>query len=372
MKHITKILKKNNFIPELGYIIVLGTGAIVYNGQLGVYYSRKTIGDKLCGLADKHGSYAIPETSKFLQTVNVLEDISSIALKEKESVLTIKFAGKGVVDVPLVLNISEEIPHLQIKWKTYEEAKKEGLPLSSLWSDISKLITNEGEALWGDVIGVYGDEKKLVSFDYGIYLHSDEIENIKIPDFYCPRALVELGLNAVDYLVVDEENVYLVGKNVQYVCCGVESSPTVKEMVQLKSDFEKGEKKKVTLNLTSGLWRRAKLFSSAVLTMKVRAGEIFVEHDTWSECIGKTEAPDTELNTRVSLLERWASGTLNHSISLSEEGTWSLHGKTRGGLHFYAVLTNTGVGIDEETTEESSTDEKVSDEVDIPEGSSLL
>lgn len=368
MKHIQKVLKKSNFIPELGYIVITKDGAVVYNGQVGVSYSRALIGERLCSLADKYGTYAIPETTKFLQTLNVLEKVSSVNLIEKESCLSITFNGKGKVKCPVVLNISDDIPHLQIKWKNYKEVKdqKLGTPLTSLWSDIKNLITSEGEALYGDVLGIYGSEGKLLSFDYGVFLLA---EQKGLPDFYCPRALIDLGLNSVDYLVTDEDSVFLVGDKVQFVCCGVQKSDKVNDMIQLKDSFEQGEKKKVTLDFGTSLWKRAKLFSNAVLTLRVKDGEMFLEHDTWSETIGKTEAPDTQFTTRLSLLERWVSGTLKHSISLAEDGTWSLYGITRGGLHFFATLTGVEEVIEEDEKKEEIAE---SEELDIKEGESLL
>jgi hypothetical protein len=365
MNRILKVLKKDNFIPELGYLVVTADGMCVYNGQVGIKYSRKLAGERLCSLAQKAGAYAIPEPSKFLRTVSVLEDISSVELIEKESAITIKFASKGSLKIPVVTNLHEQVPHLLLKWKTLEEANESGTEINSLWNEVHALTTNEGEALWGDVIGVYGQDGKLVSFDWGVYLHSDDM---KLPDFYCPRSIVELGLKSMSHFMIDGDTINIVGHEVQYVFTGLAKSSVVNDMMHLKDHFEKGETKKVTLDFKSGLWKRAKLFASAILSLKVTNGEIFVHHDTWSECIGKTEAPDAEFVTRISLLSRWASGTFEHSISISQDGTWYLFGKTRGGLSFYAVLTDVAKGEIEESTEEP----EVSVLPDIEEGKSLL
>ena len=365
MRRILKVLKKDNFIPELGYIVVTSKGMSVYNGQIGVNYSRKLAGERLCLLADNLGAYAIPEPAKFLKIVNALEDITAVELLEKESAITIKFAGKGVVKIPVVMNLHEQVPHLLINWKSLETARKDGIEITPLWNEISNLTTNEGEALWGDVIGVYGHGKKLVSFDYGVYLHS---KAIKAPEFYCPRSLIDLGLLNMEFAVVEDDTIYLVGNEVQYYCSGVSKSDIVDSMMQLKDGFSKGTKNKVTMDFTSGLWKRAKLFATAVLLFKVSKGEIFIKHDTWEECIGKTVAPDAEFTTRISLLERWASGTFEHSISIEKDGTWNLFGKTRGGMSFYAVLTD----VQKPSAEKSSDKDEVAEIDDIEEGGSLL
>ena len=366
MRRVTKVLKRDNFIPELGYLVVDSNGMTAYNGQIGIHYSRQTTGERLCSLADTNGAFGIPDPSQFLKTISVLESIASVELSKKESAITIRFAGKGILKIAVVLDLHAKIPHNDIKWKTYEDAKENGVEVSSLWREIEHLVTNEGEALWGEVIGVYGCEGKLVSFDYGVYLHS---EGEKTPEFYCPRSILTLGLKNMDYAIVEGDIVYLVGKECQYVCTGVTKSEVVSEMMQLKDSFKAGVSKTVTLDFTSGLWKRAKLFASAVLTLKVRNGEIFVEHDTWSECIGQTEAPNAEFTTRISLLERWASGTLEHAISLVADGTWNLYGRTRGGMNFYAVLTD----VYNPSIDSTSVDDTIdSDEIDIEEGESLL
>lgn len=370
MKQITQILKKDNFIPELGYIVIDKDGMMAYNGQIGVKFSRKIAGERLCLIADENGAYAIPDPQKFLKIVSALDNIELVELNKKSSSIKIKFAGKGVVKIPVVLDLHSDTPHLNIKWKNMEQAKKEGIALTSLWTEVSTLITQEGEALWGDVIGVYGNNGQLVSFDYGVYIHS---EDIKAPKFYCPRSLIDLGLRNLEFAVVSDDTVQLVGNDAQYICTGVSESAVVTDMMALKESFAKGENKKVTLDFTSGLWRRAKLFADVVLKFEVKDGQIFISHDNWSECIGKTEAPNAEFVTRISLLERWASGTFEHAISVNKGSDWNLYGKTRGGMHFYAVLTDLGIIPEiEEEIENPIESDVVSEEIDLPEGQSLI
>ena len=369
MKRISKIIKKTNFMQEFGYLVVTPKGMIVYNGEIGIMYSRSLAGEKLCTIADKHGPYAFPEPVKFLRSLSVLEDIKSVDLIKNSSAIQIKFSNKGSILIPIVMNLGEDLPHLLLNWQDHAKASKKGFAITSLWNEIYNLTTNEGEALWGNSVGVYGHNKELVSFDHGVYIHSTDG---KASDFFCPRSLLELGLRNLDYAVTDisddtGDSLYLVGKNMQYVCIAAAKSEVVEEMCQLKSDFEGGDKKKVSINATSGLWQRSKVFAETLLTMKIKKGNITVGYNNWEEIIGTTEAPDSIFTTRISILERWASGTVKHGISINENSEWNLHGTTRGGLQFYATLTDYSVfeKMDEE-------EDEIESMPDLSEGESLL
>lgn len=368
MQRISKVIKGDNYIPEYGYIVVTKQGMIIYNGQVGMRYSRKLTGERLCQIADTVGAYAIPEPLKFLKIISVLESITAVTVDEKNSHIRIDFAGRGEITIPVLLNLPEGIPHLAIEWIDMKTAKDTGMEISSLWNEMDGLTTTEGEALWGDVIGVYGSEGKLVSFDYGVYVHSDKLD---IQNFYCPKALVGLGLRGMDYAVVQGEGIQLVGSDIAYICTGVAKSKVVEDMMSIKDDFEAGIKKKITLDFTSGVWRRAKLLVDAVLVLKIQNNQIFIECDRWKERIGKTEADDAEFHTRITLLERWASGTFKHAISVTKDGTWNLFGVTRGGMNFYGVLTDIAES-DTSPKKNTATKEVVSELPDITEGESLL
>lgn len=336
MQRLAKVLNKDNFIPELGYLVVTGDGMIVYNGQIGIKYSKKQAGSKFCDIAAKSGTYAFPDPITFFKTLKVLEDVKSVALVKSESSITIKFAGKGVVKIPVVMNVHKDIPHLHLNWMDVVKHKAKGIPINSNWEELTKLTISDAPAQFGVVLGIYGYLKRLVSFDLGVYIHGDP-ENV--PDFYCPRALLELGLKDVEFAIVKDDEIYLVGAEVQYAFFGSEESEATSDFKKLEEDISTGDVKKVTLDYTSGLWKRMKTLSNESLTLKITKGKIFVGHDTWSECIGKTEAQDIEFTTRASLLERWGSSTLEHGILLSAEGSWFIYGKTRGGMHFYGALS---------------------------------
>ena len=236
MKRISKIIKKTGFMQEFGYLVVTAEGMVVYNGEVGIKYSRSLVGENLCSIADKNGPYALPEPVKFLRCLSVLEDIKSVDLIKKSSAIQIKFSNKGSVLIPIILDLSEDLPHLILNWQDHAKAGKKGFAISSLWKEIYDLTTTEGEALWGNAVGVYGHNKELVSFDHGVYIHSVEG---KSPDFYCPRALLELGLRNLDYVVAEQseegaDSLYLVGKNIQYVCVGATKSDVVTEMCNLE------------------------------------------------------------------------------------------------------------------------------------------
>lgn len=339
MKRISKVVKKDNFVPEQGYLVFTDKGLIVYNGRIGLLYNRKKMGALLSGLVEKNGNFAVPDAAKFLRTIAALEDVSSAEIDKGRSCMVLKFnKAKGSLDIPVVLNLHEKIPHLDIKWKDYATDKEGGIPVSAVWREVTDLVTSEGEALWGDVIGIYARNNKLMSFDYGVYLEGKE--EGAVADFFCPLAVLDLGINDLEYVKVDEDAVYMVGAEVQYVCTAISKKSVIDDMATLKEQFEKGDKKHVSLDLTSGVWKRAKVFADSMLLLSVKDGEIFISHENYKETIGKTAAPNAQFNTRISLLQRWASGSLDHSIAIGADGSWYLHGTTRSGLAFYAVLTD--------------------------------
>lgn len=339
MKRISKVVKKDNFVPEQGYLVFTDKGLIVYNGRIGLLYNRKKMGNHLSGLVDKYGNFAVPDAGKFLRTIAALEDVSQVEIDKGRSCMVLQFnKSKGSLDIPVVLNLHEKIPHLDIKWKDYANDKEGSIPVSAVWREVTDLVTSEGEALWGDVIGVYGRKNKLMSFDYGVYLEGKE--DGPLADFYCPLPVLDLGINDIEYVKVDEDAIYMVGAEVQYVCTAVSKKDVINDMATLKDQFEKGEKKHVSLDLTSGVWKRAKAFADNMLLLTVKDGEIIISHESYKESIGKTAAPNAQFNTRISLLQRWASGSLDHAIAIGQDGSWYLHGTTRSGMAFYAVLTD--------------------------------
>lgn len=372
MQRISKIIKKDNFVPEYGYLVFSEKGLVVFNGKLGILYSPKLVGERLMAVVARHGRFAVPDASKFLRTLAVLEDVATVDLDKSNSCLSIKFMkGKGSLEVPVVLNLHEKIPHLEIKWKDYETDKADSIQVSSAWREIADLITTEGEALWGNVIGIYIKNNKLLSFDYGVYLSGQDCGSNQ-KNCFCPLEAIELGLNNIEYMKSDESGVFLVGNLVQYMCSSVSSSPVIDDMAKLKDDFTQGTQFKVTIDTTSGLWRRAKLFASEILKFEVKGGDIVISHENWKESIGKTGAPDAEFNTRISLLQRWAAGSLDHKISVSSNGSWYLHGTTRSGLDFYAVLTDLNNPMKDSKPSNVVVLQQKSEEVDIVPSGALL
>lgn len=372
MKRIPKVVKKDNFVPEQGYLVFTPKGLVVFNGRVGILFDRSKMGQHLSACVDKHGMFAVPDATKFLKTTSVLEEVMSVDIDKSRSSLVIRFMkGKGSIEIPVVLNLHEKIPHLQIKWKDYATDRTGAIPVTEAWREVTELVTSEGEALWGDVIGVYGRGNKLASFDYGVYLQGKEGD--PMPDFFCPLSLIDLGINDIEYVRVDEDGVYMVGAGVQYVCTAVSKKDVINDMMKLREQFEAGEKKHVTLDLSKSVWKRAKTFAEAMLKLTVKDGEILVSHENWQEAIGKTEAPNATFHTRISLLERWASGSLDHSIAIGSDGSWYLHGTTRGGLAFYALLTDVNnPSRAEKAAMENAAPQKAA-EADIPQvGDSLL
>lgn len=371
MKRILRVVKKENFVPEQGYLILTEKGGIVYNGQIGLFYHPKKMGERLMEAVRKHGRFAIPNPSDFMRTVAVLEEVESVELDKANSALTIRFrGGKGRKDVPVVMNLFDKLPHFEIAWKDYEADKAGSIPISAVWREVTELITTEGEALWGNVIGVYIRKGRILSFDYGVYLAGPELPGAP-GDMYCPLSVLDLGINDLEYAKADENAVYLVGPEVQYVCTAVSKSAVVDDMAKLREDFDKGKQFIATLDFTSGAWKRAKTFANSTVKVSIRDGEIKLSHESWSEAIGKTGAPDAEFVTRTSLVERWASKSLDHKISVSPDGSWYLHGTTRSGLGFYAILTDVNNPFKDQV-KDAPVQQAKAEEADISDAGSLL
>jgi hypothetical protein len=336
MKRIAKVLPRDPLIPELGFFVFTQDGAILWNGQIGIKYGLKYLGTRLSNLVTQHGSFAVLEGLQFLRVVSVLEKISGAFIEKEESVLRIEANdGKTRINIPITLDINPEIPHLQINWN----ATGVSTPIQNLWVDAQELVTAEGTALWGEVIGVYEAPTYNASFDYGILLYDEKEKKGKSKTInFCPKSLLDLGLQDIAEAHFTEDGVFLRGQDVQYFTSAISNSDILVQLLQLRTDTLKAEEKAVSLDFTSGLWKRAKVFNKLVLTMQIRNGIITLSGGNWTEVIGQTDAPDQNFITRISLLQRWTIGTLSHKIFITDD-TWYLYGKTRKGTEFFGNLT---------------------------------
>ncbi len=278
MKRLAKVIPKESLIPEMRYLVFTNEGAIAWSGQLGIKYDLAKIGNRLAGLIKQHGSFAIIDGLRFLKVASALEKVTGAKIDKTNSVLIIEANdGKVEVSLPVTLDLPEELPHLQLDWSAIRSARK--LPVESVWLDAVELISTEGTALWGDVVGVYETDKYVASFDYGILLYkAREVEGKKFGRqqpkgskstdiIFCPQYLLGLGLAGIGEAAYNGESLYLVGDGVTYVTQPTPSTAVLDQMLQVRDLAHKGKQKAVSLDFGSGLWKRAKVFNRMVVTM---------------------------------------------------------------------------------------------------------
>lgn len=340
MKRLAKILQSESVVPEFNFFVFTEHGAIAYNGQLGINYSLSKVGNRLANLVKQHGRFAILDGTMFLKVVSVLEQVSEATIDKSASLLRIEANnGKTKIAIPISLTLHDELPHLKINWMTHSGKNKKSTEIANLWNDTIDLISSEGVALWGDVIGVYEAPNFTASFDYGVLLYKEKEAQSGKGVHFCPKALLDLGLQDVNKAVFNQNGVYAIGDDVKYYTSAVCTTSVLDQLLTLRDKVDKKNEKAVTLDFSSGLWRRAKVFNKLVLTLKIHDGIMTLYGGDWSEIIGTTAAPNGTFVTRISLLQRWTTGTLGHRIYVGDNGAWTLYGKTRNGSEFFGNLT---------------------------------
>lgn len=141
--------------------------------------------------------------------------------------------------------------------------------------------------------------------------------------------------------IFTDEELFINGDGVTYFTKPAIQPHVLESALQARDDALAGKEHKVKLDFTSGLWKRAKLFSNLALELTIAGGQMTLSGDNWQEVIGTTDAPAAKFITRISLLERWTIGTTGHTIRINED-EWYLLGNTRKGSEFYGTLTNLG------------------------------
>lgn len=349
MKRLQKILPKETMIPEFCYFVFTPYGAIAYNGQVGIRYSLTKIGVKLSNLVTQHGSFAILDGLNFLKIAAVMEKITAAVIDTKKSTLRMESNdGKVKVEIPITLNIPESLSHLKIPW----DMEGVQIPVEGLWEDVTNLITKEAETIWGEVVGVYGFKSTLASFDYGVLLigKSQSTEQYS-KTLFCPKSIIDLGLGDIKEATFGEDGIVLSGDDVQYYTSTLAAAEALKSALELRKGKKSGKEYNVALDFSAGVWKRAKTFNKAVISLYIRDGLMELKGDNWNEIIGKTDAPDGIFITRISLLQRWTVGTVGHKIYVDKEnGTWIIYGTTRKESQFFGNLTE--IDMSDTITEE--------------------
>lgn len=351
MKRLTKIVPKEPIIPEFGYIVFTNECAIVWNGAIGIRYGYSKIGTAIAKLVRQYGTFAIIDALQFYRAATSLEKKAErVIIDEESSMLKIIMPSKrGAIQLPIARNLPKDLPHLAIDWDIDSE-EIDTVPLDTVWLDASDLITKDGITMWGDVIGVYDAPDWVASFDYGVLLYRNKTGHdkqsavgIEEDVYFCPVTVLDLGLKGMERAGFVDDSLYIYGPDVMYFTKPAIDTHVVSTMLAVRDAALEAKEYKVTMDLNSGLWRRAKLFAGLALELIIKGGSIILKGDNWNEVIGTTEAPNATFITRISLLERWTIGSTEHGIRIAHDD-WYLTGTTRKGSEFIASLTSIGTG----------------------------
>lgn len=384
MQRLVKILPKESLVPELGYLVFTEDGLVAWNGLMGIRFVRERAGTRIMALVDQYGPLVIQNGAKFLKVLSVLDSINSVSIDEAAH-LIIK-ANKDSTEIKFAILVGDRIPkalpHLALNWGLKGGTK---VPISGVWLDSLDFLSNEGAILWGSVIGVYDTSTYTAAFDYGLLLYSPKIhrgfrgsnkrdeqavEEIK----YCPWSLLELGLAKIQNAVFKEDVLFLVGDELMYFTSLVSTASVLNQVLAMREEAKTGTKYTVTLDFSSNIWRRAKLFNKVVLTLTIKNGVITLSGGSWTEIIGHTDAPDEVFITRISLLQKWVTKCLGHQFAVSKANSWMFLGTTRNEAEFYGLLTMVKPALEEEDSKilstvgdseagETSTDDEKVDEL---------
>ena len=360
---LTKVLKKNALAEEYAYLIFCEKGLIAFNGSTGVCRAPKFVGEKLMSIVDEIGPYAIVDGPRFLQILSSLEDTRKVSVDKDNSCLKIHFQkGQGVVNQPILMDLDDTLQHMHLPFVEWGIKPENSIPITSIWTEVANLVTSDGAALFADALGLYGDEKKLVSFDAGLFLEKPLEDGEVGKQFFCPAALLDLKVADMECAILVDDSIVLVGEKAQYCSMLQPEENYIEDLESLKEKCLEGKSFEVELNITKTLWKRVRLFSPLTLEMRIKGGNIIIGQDQWKEKIGQTTAPDHSFIANISLIKRWADNCSDQKIIKVGDDDWYLSAITRGGMNFYAVLTDQLFAQFEDTDDEQTSNVMVIDE----------
>lgn len=360
MKQVAQLLQKKAFIPEYSYMVFSDAGASIFDGSVGVIYSPERSGAKMMSVVKRVGAFALSDPVQFTKLATALENVVDVTASKDDGILEVTFGGgSGKMAVPAVFDLPDSVPHLQIRLEKYNPEQKGAFQITPAWKDAATLLTNAGESLWQNQLGLYGRNSRLMTFDFGVFAISKDEVGFD-GEFFVPRKVLSLGVHELNYGRVQGGQIHLVGSNLQYVCPATEITAAVEEQAKIAEKFDAGEQFPVTISPLSGVWKRAEAFAFEAVNLKIEGGQLILQSGGWSESLGKTGAPEIEVMTYLGLLKRWASRTLGHSISKLDDA-WFLHGQTRNGMLFYAQLTGVSPMVSDESEPELEETEEAQD-----------
>lgn len=358
MQRILKIIRKDTLMKEHKYAVFYPEGLIVFNGIFGIRYSMELLGAHLPKLIEEWGSFAVYDAQALRQSLKLLGDVSEVFVSEIENDngfnLVFKFkGGKGKLILPITLDLPRNLEHFLIQWPEYNAEDENAIIVDDSWNDFKSLITPDGQSLWPNSYGVYGDDKKLKSFDSTAYIESNANSAV---DFFCPSTVIALGLGDIDYALPSGNGLFLIGKDVQYYTTKAiknEAITDTSEVARLFDDVEAFDTFEIEIDKSAQTWARAREFvDGKKLIFAVQDSKIIIANEKWEEEIGSAgKMPNITFTIPLNLVERWVQHTIGHEIS-RVDGKWYLRGRTLRGFSFVARLSSSssyeeqGVAID--------------------------
>lgn len=341
MKRINQVAQKNGFVPEFGYAVFHRDGMTIWNGLIGLHYKPTKVGAKLMDVVAKAGVWAAPVAQDLFAALGHLDHIVDIDPDKDRSILKVTYSGgKATLELPVLFDISPDMPHLRLKWEEYESDRAGSIPVDSTWQEAHGMITNEANLVWSDSVGVYYLDGYVCAFDKGVFIKGSE--KTQVPDSFIPKNMLDLGLSGIDYAVVrkgnDGEKVFLVGREVQYVSTASADFTALRKTSEAIDEFEKGTRHLCSIESSKMSTKRIKAFSeNGQVGLSVENCNIYLSGPNWKEKFGSTDAPDMRMVAKMSCILRWIDNCTRHELAKSEDGAWYLQGLTRQGLKFYAV-----------------------------------
>lgn len=377
MQRILKLLSRQKdgaSNPRLANLCFTENGLIFTDGFTAIKYGPKLVGSRLMDLVKMHGIYLVHETERFIKLLSLVKNIRKIELDKKENSLVILFSentGSAIISATAVKKdeLNYEAPQVKLSWVDYEKDKEGVFKLDESWRDSEHFFTADGTHIWGDSLGIYSKDNRLISFNWNTYVHTNANDSLKDKEFFVRKDLFELGWKGVEYMELANKNIYFVGPDIQYMvgnpyASELQYSPDLKNTEYYK-EFDNAKKYEAKLEFDPNIWKRSKLFAKEKIQFVVEGGKIYLATDAWKEQIGGTDLADCELSAPLSIISLWADRTKNHYIAVAKDSNFDryyLASESHSGFNFYGLLTEDEVGLDIETGEIDGAEDIKNDE----------
>ena len=366
-RRLEMILPNDPAEKHFGYVVYSERGKSVFNEKVGAVVAPKISGTRAMELRKQHGNFAVVNGKELFRVSKMLDKVQSVDIDAENSQMVIKFkqgSNQGVVRLQVALNLSEDLPHLNLPWQDWGKKVSSEIEVSSVWEEVSNLITPEGEVIFTGELGLYGSGEHIKAFDYGVYLEYELGKAVK-DRYFCPLELLKLGVVEVEKALPQKDGIVLVGDRIQYFSSRKTTYESLKfvEQENLKKQCEEGEKFKISFDLQPSLEKRLRHFAPLSMEFIVSEGTVRLVQGHWKEDVGKTQAPDFNCVVRNTIFTRWAMACEDHELVKTDDGEYYAVGQVRSGMKFYAKLSGQEDFIPE-VEEDDDFDPDVSDAPD--------